>query len=463
VSYALGVDLGTTASAAAVFAEGRVETVTLAGRATVVPTVVLVDGDDPAAWLVGEDALTAAADRPDQLARWFKRDLGRDDPLVIGGRAVRPEALLARVLASIIDRVMTVRGAPPSHVTLTHPAQWGRHRTALLRVVADAAGLVDAGLLPEPDAAAISFAGARFVPAGSTVVVYDLGGGTFDVSVLRKTADAFELVGEPLGVDRLGGIDIDERLGAFVLARAESGLPDGPARPSARQLHALELAVTAAKERLSSDPATTVSVACGESARALRVTRDELERMAIDLVDETLDVVEQALDRARIDLRDVHGVLLVGGASRMPLVASRVQDRLGVLPLTDGHAKHCVCIGAAITAAAVAGHVVTRSAPPARTTPPALDVPSRPAVSLAIDVERQGLTGAADTPLLSVPMHPAVTPLRRIVVRPQVPVIEQDQELERIDHSERVRRTTLVAVAVAAAILVLVAILSLLG
>src|SRR5687767_4772077 len=214
--YELGVDLGTTYSAAAVHRDGRTSIVTLGNRAPSVPSVVLLrsDGD----LLTGEAASRRAAAEPDRVAREFKRRLGDPTPLILGSTPYSAEALMARLLRWIVDAVTEREGEAPRAIGMTHPANWGEYKRDLLAQAVRLAGLDRATLLSEPEAAAIHYASLERVEPGTLVAVYDLGGGTFDAAVLRKRGDdSFEVLGQPEGIERLGGIDFDEAIFRYVL------------------------------------------------------------------------------------------------------------------------------------------------------------------------------------------------------------------------------------------------------
>ena len=425
MTYALGVDLGTTALAAATFANGQAHVVHLGGEnRMVVPSVAFIDGADRAKWLVGMSAVGSAAMDPSRAIRYPKRDLGRETPFVVGGVSAMPEEILTRQLTTVVDTVVRQRGEDPAHLTVTHPAQWGDFKLGLLRHVAEDAGFPEAGLLAEPDAAAVYFAAQHLVPADSSMVVYDLGGGTLDVSLLRKTADRFELVGEPFGRPDIGGLDFDVALQDLVRDAAGAAWPeldrDDPA------LDRFELQVVQAKELLSVDLSVDIEIpGTDDRPPPVRINRDDYERAVQPLIDETMDLVEELLAVHQVASSSLYGVLLAGAASRTPLVAGAIQKRLGTVPLLAGDPKLCVCLGAAITAGAVTDTVATQEVRPI----PASDV------TIALDLEAQGLAGSSDVPAMDV------APVSRFRAQ-QAPDRTKFQtlELEEHDTSEELAR-----------------------
>jgi molecular chaperone DnaK (HSP70) len=202
--YALGIDLGTTYTAAAVWRGGRAEICALGTRSAAVPSVVLVRADGSV--LTGEPASRRALAEPDRVAREFKRRLGDSTPVLLGGSPFSAEALTARMLSAIYRAVVDREGGAPASVCVSHPASWGPFKIDRLR---QAVTLADLGVpvihTTEPEAAAISYARQERLAPEETIAVYDLGGGTFDAAVLRRTETGFTILGQPEGIERLGG------------------------------------------------------------------------------------------------------------------------------------------------------------------------------------------------------------------------------------------------------------------
>lgn len=367
MQYSLGIDLGTTFSAAAVGRPDGVEMVSLGHRVTAIPTVVFVDDDGRLE--VGDRAEALGQTRPHLLARDIKRRLGDDTPLILGGRPYSPQALLALVLRTIVARVSAEQGAPPQILVLTHPANWGPYKRELLGDVVRLAGVGSDGslgipggvrLLTEPEAAAIWYAHRQRLDRDGTVAVYDLGGGTFDAAVLARDSGRFRLAGSPSGIEHLGGIDIDFALTGEVCRQvgvtpqALASLPDARARWAAQRV-----ACTAAKEALSETEQTDVAVLVGASPGRLRVCRSTLERLATPLIDQTVSVLSQTIQSASLTPEQVDKVLLVGGTSRLPLVSRRLSEELERPVTVDAHPKNAVALGAAVAGAnALAARVV---------------------------------------------------------------------------------------------------------
>src|SRR5215207_417444 len=229
----IGVDLGTTWTAAARYAPGgEPETLPLGDHGPSMPSVVAFDGDTT---LTGDAAERKLLAEPTAGAREMKRRLGDSTPYVIGSTPYGAEALMGRLLARVIE-VSAADGGAPDTVILTHPDNWGEFKLDLLREAGRQAGVEGVTLLSDPEAAARQYVHLGRVKPGDAVAVYDFGGGTFDVAVVRCGPDASELLGTPQGLERLGGLDLDDA----VLAHVNTALDDrlaqiDPADPGYRR------------------------------------------------------------------------------------------------------------------------------------------------------------------------------------------------------------------------------------
>ena len=370
MGYGLGIDLGTTWTAAAIARPGgEPHMVALGGRTAVIPTVVYVGPDGTTA--VGDAAERRAATDPDRVAREFKRRIGDTVPTLLGGQPWSAEALLVLALQWVLARVTEQEGGPPDQIVVTRPANWGPLRRELLEQAVGHAG-VKAEFVTEPEAAAIHYAAAARVPEGSVVAVYDLGGGTFDATVLRKEQDGFSVLGKPEGVERLGGLDFDAAVVGHigsVLGPSWRDLTDDAVSRAA--VHRLRQDCVAAKEALSEDPDVSIPVQLPTVATEVRLTRAELEGMIRPSIEQSADALERAIAGAGVSVADVDRVLLAGGSSRIPLVSQVLATRLGRPVALDAHPKHAVALGAARLAAASSSVPTAGPVPPVTPPPPA--------------------------------------------------------------------------------------------
>ncbi|HZM38025.1 MAG TPA: Hsp70 family protein [Acidimicrobiales bacterium] len=362
MAYHLGIDLGTTYTAAAAERGGVVEALTLGNRSASVPSVVFLRDDGEI--LVGEAATRRATTDPGRVAREFKRRVGDPTPIILGGTPYAAEMLMARVLRWSVDRVCEQQGESPRAIALTHPANWGHYKLDLLTQAVRQVDLDAALLIAEPVAAATFYASQRRLEPGSVVAVYDLGGGTFDAAAVRRTADdSFEIIGSPEGIERLGGIDFDEAVFAHVRAAVGDGLDRlDPEEPTAQAAVArLRQECIDAKEALSSDTDVSIPVLLPGLQTEVRLTRAEFEAMIRPAISETLVALRRAIRTAGVTSEDISAVLLVGGSSRIPLVAQMVGVELGRPIAIDAHPKDAIAFGAAIAVAAERGTATPES------------------------------------------------------------------------------------------------------
>jgi molecular chaperone DnaK len=357
VTYQVGIDLGTTFTAAAVHRDGRSSIFSLGSQAASIPSVVLLREDGTE--LTGEAAVRRALTEPERVAREFKRRLGDTTPIIVGGAPYSAEQLMARLLTATLREVEKREGAPPSRVAVTHPANWGPYKIDLLQQAVRLAGL-DASsvdLLAEPQAAAIHYATHERVEVGTIVAVYDLGGGTFDAAVLRKTDTGFDIMGRPEGIERMGGIDFDAAVFAHVNRALDGKLqeldPDDPMVMSG--VARLREDCVGAKVALSSDTDATIPVLLPNLQTDVRITRSEFESLIRPSLSDSIAAMHRALESAGITADDVGKVLLVGGSSRIPLIGQLVSSELGRPVAVDADPKHSIALGAATFAGGVAG------------------------------------------------------------------------------------------------------------
>ncbi|RJU01685.1 Hsp70 family protein [Arthrobacter frigidicola] len=355
--YVLGVDIGTSFTAAAITRLGGDSVATpsalgLGLRGGAVPTVVFLGEDGQ--MLVGEAAERRGLECPERMVREFKRRIGDPVPFVVGGVSVAAEDLFATMARWVVDRAGEREGEPPVAVTVSHPAGWGDHRTGLVRGALAGVGLADVMLLSEPEAAALHYASQERIEPGSTIAVYDLGGGTFDAAVLRKNdSDTFTVLGRPGGMERLGGADFDQAVFAHVAAGAGSAFADLDVSDTGvlSALARVRRECTEAKEALSADSEATIPVLLPGAHTSVRLVRSEFESMIEDPVRSTVEVLAGVLEAAGVEAADLDAILLIGGSSRIPLVAELLSEELERPIAIDADPKASIALGAAFAAA----------------------------------------------------------------------------------------------------------------
>jgi molecular chaperone DnaK len=354
--YLLGVDVGTSFTAAAVArlraGEPPARSVLKLGqRSDSVPSVIFFGDEEQV--LVGESAERRGLERPDRLVREFKRRVGDEVPIVVGNLHVAPHDILATMVRWVVDRAEEREGEAPAAVILTHPAGWGEYKKALLREALAGVGLAGVDLISEPAAAALHYATQERVDAGSVIAVYDLGGGTFDIALLRKNdSDSFDSLGHPEGLERLGGADFDEAVFRHVVASSGGVFSSIDVDDSSVlvALNRLRRECVEAKEALSFDSEATIPVLLPGAQRHVRLVRSEFELMIEDDLRETISTVVHATKAAGVEPEDLSSILLIGGSSRIPLVAELLSAELGRPIAIDADPKTSIALGAAFSA-----------------------------------------------------------------------------------------------------------------
>lgn len=356
----IGIDLGTSNSAAAVLRDGHPvlipssEGVSIGGKAF--PSYVAVTPDGQT--LIGEPARRQASDNPEGTATGFKRKMGRRVKVHLRDRSFTPEQLSALLLQKIKRDAEAFLGEPVQRAVVTVPAYFDDNQRNATKDAARVAGLEVIRLVNEPTAAALAYGLGRSDQELSVAVI-DFGGGTLDVTRMHLGGGVFE-VKATSGDTQLGGADMNRRLYEALAARFEvtSGI-DVRADPqgSARLLEAAELA----KIALTSHPTTRIHIPFIGAVRGqpqhfdLELTRAELERIVHPILERCRGPVERALTDANAS--DVDRILFVGGPTRMPAVRSFFEDVLGRKAVTSIDPMSCVAVGAAIQAAVLTGRV----------------------------------------------------------------------------------------------------------
>ncbi|MGH3692881.1 MAG: Hsp70 family protein [Pseudonocardiaceae bacterium] len=296
MSYSLGIDIGTTFVAVAVAQASTTAMVPLGPRSVVAPAAVWVRGDGTLA--AGDAADLPAVSDPERICRHFMSRLGDPAPVVLGGRPYELTTVLGVLLHDVVQWVSETQGEPPDHIALTHPASWGPFRCALYGEAARQAGLGRPAMVTEPEAAVAHYTASQALDDGDTVAVYDLGGGTFNATVLRRQSGGMQILGKPERLERVGSGEFDR---------------------------------------------FDVSLA-----------RSDVETKARGPIESTLEALSRTLSSAQVQPAELSAVLLVGGSSQIPLVARMVSAELGRPVTVDSQPQYVVALGAAALAAEAA-------------------------------------------------------------------------------------------------------------
>jgi len=369
MTYSLGVDLGTTTSAAALRRGSRLEVCALGDLTATMPSVALERADG--SLLVGEAAAARALYDTTLVARHVTAHLDDGEPIALDGRRHDPVLLSQGLLETVIDRVRRLYGDRPQDVVLTYPLFPPGGSPALLERVGRAT-VGGAVLIPHPVAAVAKLAHDVEIAVGTTVAVLDLGGGTFEATIVRRSDDGFDVVGPPGGLADLGGVEFDDAVFARVdaeLGHVLQAVPRDDVEGMAA-LRRLRVACRAAKEWLSSSPDTTVEVALPNLSTWVPIRRADLESDIRPALMAAVDTVARTIAASELGPADVHVALLVGGSSRIPLFGELVASRLGLPVVADPFPELTVALGAALFGSdgpppppAAAGVAITRDDP----------------------------------------------------------------------------------------------------
>jgi len=345
----IGIDLGTTNSAVAIWDGVRPQLVPNALGEFLTPSAVsiLPDGTH----LVGAAALERMAARDGATQVSFKRYMGTDHMLKLGRKSMRAEDLSALVLASLRDDVAAHTGTMPTEAVITVPAYFNDRQRKATRRAGELAGLSVRRLINEPTAAALAF-GLAERREHEPFLVFDLGGGTFDVSIVEMFSGIVE-VRASAGDNRLGGDDFNAALAAAVRPRLDpEGLLD---RLDAERARALLLqAAERTRRALSENAVAPFALTVDERRLSVDVGAEELESAVEPLLRRLREPVVRALRDSQIDTAALSEVVLVGGATRMPVVRKAITRLFGRFPNATVHPDHAVALGAAIQGGLVA-------------------------------------------------------------------------------------------------------------
>ena len=354
----IGIDLGTTNSEVAVVQDGQTHIIEVDGS-KILPSMVGLADDG--ALLVGQTARNQYTLYPERTVRSVKRRMGEDVRLPMGDQEYTPQEISALILGRLKKAAEDYLGQPVSKAVITVPAYFSDAQRQATRDAGELAHLEVVRIINEPTAAALAYEADH--KEAKNILVYDLGGGTFDVSVVRLNQDVTEVLASH-GNNHLGGDDFDAKLVEYVTThlKEKKGIDPGEERSAmARITRACEVA----KISLSDAPFARIEEEYllerdGNPVHlSLELDRSDYEAMITPYIDETLEAAHIALKGAGLAVRDIQEVLLVGGATGTPLVQQRLEKELGIQPRAEVDPDLCVAAGAAIQAAVIAGRKVS--------------------------------------------------------------------------------------------------------
>jgi len=353
----LGIDLGTTNSCMAIMEGGEVTVIPNAEGGRTTPSVVAFSKDGQI--LVGEPAKRQAITNPERTIASIKRKMGTDERIKIDERDYTPQEISAMILRKLKEDAESYLGEKITQAVITVPAYFADSQRQATKDAGRIAGLEVLRIINEPTAAALAYGLDK--EGDQTIMVYDLGGGTFDVSILELGGGVFE-VKATSGNTHLGGDDFDKRIVDWMVAefKKEYGVDLSKDRMA---LQRLRDAAEKAKKELSSLVSTNINLPFITATEAgplhldMTLSRAKLEELIRDLVELTVGPVKQALEDASLKPTDINNVILVGGSTRIPLVQETVRKIVNKEPRKDINPDECVAIGAAIQGAVLSGEV----------------------------------------------------------------------------------------------------------
>ncbi|HEY9641973.1 MAG TPA: Hsp70 family protein [Coleofasciculaceae cyanobacterium] len=365
MSRTVGIDLGTTNSEVAIVENGQARVLPGEDGDLILPSCV--GFSDVGKLLVGREALRQYAAAPDRTVRSIKRWMGTDHKTTLRvstasdeTRDYLPHEISAMILRALKQRAETALGEAVTQAVITVPAYFTDAQRQATKTAGEIAGLEVLQIINEPTAAALAYDVRS--PETEQVLVYDLGGGTFDVSVVEITGEVTEVLASH-GNNQLGGDDFDRRLQLHLAERFRQAhgveVPDDPAT-QARLLRAAEQI----KVTLSTHAFAPVREAFlgskGKTALHLEteIARSDFEDLIRPLLEETLEAIDRALTDAGLDADDLDRIILVGGSTRIPLVQQMVEEHLGQAPVDGVQPDLCVALGAALQAGVLVGEAV---------------------------------------------------------------------------------------------------------
>ena len=353
----IGIDLGTTNSCVAVMEGGEPTVLVNAEGARTTPSVVAFSKDGER--LVGQVAKRQAVTNPDRTISSIKREMGSDYKVTIDGKPYSPQEISAMVLTKLKTDAEAFLGQKVTQAVITVPAYFTDSQRQATKDAGKIAGLEVLRIVNEPTAAALAYGLDK--ESDQKIMIYDLGGGTFDVSILEIGDGVVEVLATA-GNNRLGGDDFDNRVAKWIVDefKKENGV-DIQADKMAMQR--IREAAEKAKIELSGVLSTNISLpyitadATGPKHLELTLTRAKFNELTSDLVDSTMIPVRQAMGDAGLTPADISKVLLVGGSTRIPAVSDAVKNYTGKEPFKGINPDECVAMGAAIQGGVLAGDV----------------------------------------------------------------------------------------------------------
>lgn len=355
----IGIDLGTTNSEVAIIQDGEVRVLEAEQGHKQLPSYVGLSENGEL--LVGQAARNQYILYPERTIKSIKRRMGEDIHISLGDRQYTPQQISAMILRRLKQVAEEFLGEEVERAVITVPAYFSDVQRQATRDAGEIAGLKVERIINEPTAASLAYEANN--SEARTILVYDLGGGTFDVSVVRMEKDIVEVLASH-GNNSLGGDDFDQKIVDHIIAWLKEKHGESLEIP-AQAMSRITRAAEEAKIALSSQPYCLIEEEHllekdGQPVHlSLELSREEYEEMIAPYIDETLSAIHTALNGANLRVVDIDEILLVGGSTRTPLVSRRLEEELGQQPRSEIDPDLCVAAGAAIQAGMIAGEKVS--------------------------------------------------------------------------------------------------------
>lgn len=359
MSKIIGIDLGTTNSCVAVMEGGQPTVIPNAEGGRTTPSVVAINKDGER--LVGQVAKRQAVANHENTVVSIKREMGTDHKVTLGGKQYTAPEISAMILAKLKQDAESYLGEKVTQAVITVPAYFNDSQRQATKDAGKIAGLEVLRIINEPTAASLAYGLDKGENKNQKILVYDLGGGTFDVSILEIGDGVFEVLSTN-GDTRLGGDDFDNRIIDLLTSefKAKEGIDLSKDKLAMQRL---KEAAEKAKIDLSASTKTTISLpfitadATGPKHLEYDLTRAKFDSITSDLVDKTIVCTKKAMADAKLSYSDIDKVILVGGSTRIPAVFEAVKEQTGKEPYKGINPDECVAIGAAIQAGVLGGDV----------------------------------------------------------------------------------------------------------
>ena len=353
----IGIDLGTTNSCVAVIEGGEAVVIPNAEGARTTPSVVHFKKDGER--VVGRVAKQSAVSAPDRTIASIKRDMGTDNKVTIDGKAYTPQEISAMILQKLKSDAEAYLGDTVTEAVITVPAYFTDAQRQATKDAGKIAGMEVKRIINEPTAAALAYGIDK--ETDQKIMVYDLGGGTFDVSIIEM-GDGVQEVLATAGNNRLGGDDFDQKIVDWMVAsfKAETGVDLSADKMAVQRLRE---AAEKTKIELSGSTSSNINLpfitadATGPKHLDLTLTRAKFNELTASLVDATMGPVRQALSDSGLSASQIDKVLLVGGSTRIPAVQEAIQKFMGKEPFKGINPDECVAMGAALQGGVLGGEV----------------------------------------------------------------------------------------------------------